>query len=44
MRATTFEFRYRVLIIAIIFAAGFSCSAFDRANAAVALAQADCSS
>src|SRR5438067_1624832 len=40
MRATTFEFRYRVLVIAIIFAAGFSCSAFDRANAAVAVARA----
>jgi len=39
MRASAFEFRHRVLVIALIFIAGFSCSLFDHVNAGAALAR-----
>jgi protein-S-isoprenylcysteine O-methyltransferase Ste14 len=39
MRATDFEFRYRVFFIMLIFWAGFACYSFDRVNSAVALAR-----
>jgi protein-S-isoprenylcysteine O-methyltransferase Ste14 len=37
MRATNFEFHYRVWFIALIFTAGFGCYGFDHTNAAQAL-------
>lgn len=39
MRATTFEFRYRFVILGLIYWAGFSCYAFDPVQAARWLAE-----
>jgi protein-S-isoprenylcysteine O-methyltransferase Ste14 len=39
MRATDFEFRYRVWFIMLIIGAGFACYGFDHVSAAVALGQ-----